>query len=414
MLPDDFKGALVRVTRGKGATQERKIVTNDATTLTVTPPWTVDPDSTSFFVVADGTWKFGGVAIGSPADIEVPNRPGTTVEISGRSANVQDHESAYELNPETRWQIGGGLDGGLDADTPPAPVFGLNLTGQGTVELLGIGFTDLSNTHTIAAGTLSLFFWDELSGPTTYALSAAMTDSDGTISITPAGTAAVGTLLQIEREILEVTEVLPDGLQYSVIRGSHGSTASAHGESSPLYHLKRSTAIVPFVRGFFGSEASGSYSHSLFLPDVRIGAAELFMTNAIGGGPVTGVSFGATVDEGLRTLSGGQMSIQVEGYLAIENNAAPPLVIDQAHAPRDMFAVVREAPSGGDVELTLRQGSSAYCSLTIPDGATISNVVNGFGLPPLAADSQLNLDIASVPGAPNTLPGRNLTVTIRL
>ena len=79
-----------------------------------------------------------------------------------------------------------------------------------------------------------------------------------------------------------------------------------------------------------------------------------------------------------------------------------------------VFAVVREAPSGGAIELNLRQGSTGYCTLTIPDGATISNVVNGFGLTPLAADSRLNLDIASVPGAPNTLPGRNLTVTIRL
>ena len=34
-----------------------------------------------------------------------------------------------------------------------------------------------------------------------------------------------------------------------------------------------------------------------------------------------------------------------------------------------------------------------YCTLTIADGATISNAVNGFGLPPLAAKSQLSLDI---------------------
>ena len=62
MLADNFKGALVRVTRGTGATQERVVVTNTDTTLTVTPPWQVEPDSTSYFVVADGTWKFGGVS----------------------------------------------------------------------------------------------------------------------------------------------------------------------------------------------------------------------------------------------------------------------------------------------------------------------------------------------------------------
>ena len=69
----------------------------------------------------------------------------------------------------TRWQIGGD-SGGVDTDTPPQPVFGLNLAGQGTIELVGIGFTDLTNTHTIMAGTLSLFSWNELSSPTTFTL----------------------------------------------------------------------------------------------------------------------------------------------------------------------------------------------------------------------------------------------------
>jgi hypothetical protein len=64
--------------------------------------------------------------------------------------------------------------------------------------------------------------------------------------------------------------------------------------------------------------------------------------------------------------------------------------------------------------LQLRQNATVYCTLTIVDGATTSNVVDGFGLPPLTADSQVSLDILSVPGAANTLPGRDLTVTIRL
>jgi hypothetical protein len=52
--------------------------------------------------------------------------------------------------------------------------------------------------------------------------------------------------------------------------------------------------------------------------------------------------------------------------------------------------------------------------LTIPEGETISNVVSGFGLAPLAADARLYLDVTNVPGAPNTLPGRDLTVTLRM
>jgi hypothetical protein len=413
MLPDNFKDALVRVTRGTGATQERRVVANSDTTLTVTPPFRVEPDSTSYFAVADGTWKFGGVSGSSPVEFEVPNMPGATVEVSGRSANVHDQESAYELNPLTRWQIGGS-SGGVDLDTPPQPVFGLNLAGQGTVELVGVGFATLANTHTIEAGTLGLFHWDELSSPTTYALTSGAIATDTSVALSPAGSAAVGDLIQIEGEILEVTGVIDSGAEYQVTRGSYGSTAVGHDSGKLLYHLRRSVAIIPFVRGFFGSPASGAFSYSMFLPEVRIGAAELYMTNAVGGGLVSQATFGATVDQGLRTLGGGQISIQVQGYLAIQNSAAPPLVIEDSHAARDIFAVLREAPDGGAVEMQLRQNDTVYCTLTIADGATISNVVSGFGLPALAAAARLNLDVTSVPTAAGTLPGRDLTVTIRL
>ncbi len=177
-LANDFTGALVRVTRGTGAGQEQVVVSNTTTTLTVSPPWTVTPDSSSFFVVAEGTWNFAGVALSSPVEFDVPNHPGAAVEISGRSANVFDQESAYELNPLTRWQIGGALGGGVDTDTPPLPTFGLSLPGQGTIELAGIGFSNLANTHTISAGTLSLFYWNELASPTLFSLAAAIGTGD--------------------------------------------------------------------------------------------------------------------------------------------------------------------------------------------------------------------------------------------
>ncbi len=412
MLLNDFAGTVVRITRGTGTTQERSVVSNSATTLTVAPAWTVPPDSTSYFVVANSTWNFGGLGATSPVQVQVPNQAGTTVEISGRSANVLDQESAEELNPLTRWQIGGAGGGGVDTDVPPQPIFGLNLAGQGTIDLVGIAFTSLINTHTILAGTLTLFYWNELSSPSTFTVGSAVISTDTTIQLNVAGPASVGDLIQIDAEILEVTGVA--GLHYTVTRGSHGSAAAAHALAVPVYHLQRDVTIVPFVPNFFGSPASGSYSESVFLPDVRVGAAEFFVTNLRGGGPVATAAFGATVDQGLRTLSGGQFSIQVEGYLAIQTDAAPPLVLEDSHAPRDIFAVVREAPSGGPIELHLRQNSTVYCTLTIPDGTTSSDAISGFGLPALLVNSQVSLDITSVPGAADTLPGRDLTVTIRL
>ncbi len=414
MLPDDFAGTVVRITRGTGATQERAVVSNNATTLTVTPAWTVQPDSTSFFVVANSTWNFGGLGATSPVDIEVPNQTGATVEISGRSANVLNAESAAALNPLTRWQISGAGGSGVDGDMPPQPVFGLNLAGQGAIDLIGISFPSLTNTHTISAGTLMLFFWNELSSPSTFTLSGAVAATDTMIALNAAGPASPGDLIQIEGEVLQVVLAQTGGLQYQVTRGSHGSIAAAHAAGALIYHLQENVTIVPFVTDFFGSPASGSYSASIFLPDIRVGAAEFFVTNVRGNSPVGTAAFGATVDQGLRTLAGGQLSIQVEGYLAIQTDAAPLLVIEDSYAARDIFAVVAEAPSGGPIELQLIQGSTVYCTLTIADGANSSNSIDGFGLPPLLAESHMTLNITAVPAAAGTLPGRDLTVTIRL
>jgi hypothetical protein len=140
----------------------------------------------------------------------------------------------------------------------------------------------------------------------------------------------------------------------------------------------------------------------------------MFVTNMRGNSETATAAFTASTDFGLRTLSGGQMSIQVEGYLAIQSDVAPPLVVEDGHSVRDVFAVVREAPAGAPIELRLRQNSEDYCTLIIPAGANYSNVVHGFGLAPLAAGAQIALDIVSVGLASAGSPGRDLTVTLRL
>jgi len=57
-----------------------------------------------------------------PIEFDVPNRVGATIHLSGRSANVNDRECAYELSPLTRWRIGGSTTS-LDSDRPGPPVF---------------------------------------------------------------------------------------------------------------------------------------------------------------------------------------------------------------------------------------------------------------------------------------------------
>jgi hypothetical protein len=414
MLPNEYNGATVRISKGMGAGQERTVVGSTATTITVTLKWDIEPDATSVFLVADSAWQFGASSSASPVSFTVPNRTGATVQVSGRAANVRDDETAFELSPLTRWRISGTTGDDVDADVPGKPTFGLFSIGGGVVELQAIGFTDLTNTRTIAAGTFTLAYWNELNGPSLMKLSAAIAATDTTLSLATAATAQTGDPIQVEQEIMVVQQPLSNGTSVQVTRGSHGSTAAAHAAQTPVYFLERKTFIAAFAKDFFGSPASGSYSYPVSISDARVAAAELFVTNSQGSSAVARRAFTATTDFGLRTLSGGQFSIQVEGPLAIQTNAAPLLSVESAHSVRDVYASVKDAPTAAPIQLQVTQNGAPYCQLTIPVGAVASNIVDGFALGPLAAKAQVGLDITSVAQTLGSTPGRDLTVTIRL
>ncbi len=411
MVPDEHKGMTVRITAGRGAGQEAIVLSNDETTLTLSSNWVVEPDGTSKFCVAESAWHFAVQTTASPVEFEVPNRGGATIHIVGRSANVFGDECSLELSPVTRWRIGGAS---VDADKPDAPVFGLSVVGRGNAELLAIGFPSLENTRSITAGTFSVGYWDELKSPNPYELAAPMDEETEYVELNAPGPGQAGHWLQVGREIMVISEVLDDGQRYRVVRASHESPLSSHDAGEKVYHLDRKVFVLPFVRDFFGSPASGNYSFPFYLPNARIALGELFVTNSRGHSETSRFSFTSLVDGGLRTLSGGQMSMQVEGYLAVQSNAVPTLIVDATQSVRDIFATVREAPALEPVVLELRQDSETYAVLTIPPGATISNVVDGFGLPPLRAGASLDLDIVAAPQGGAGNPGRDLTVTIRL
>lgn len=413
MPPDAYQGMTLRITRGKGAGQEQAIVSNTNTTLTLKSNWDTVPDASSYFVVAESGWRFGANGKASPVVFEIPNRTGATVHILGRAANINNAESPYELSTVTRWDIGGAGNGPPDGSVPAQPLFGIAMSphASGTVELSGVGFSDLSNTHTISAGTLSLYYWDELTGATTFSLASAIGAQDTSVTLNQPGTAQEGSYLQIEAEVLQVTGTANGGAQYTVTRGAHGTTAAAHSSQTPVYHLSRKVAIVPFVRNFFGSPASGSWSYPVFLPDARIASAELFVTNSQGDSPTGFIALTQTASAGLRTLSGGQISFQIEGFLAIQTSAAPEVVADAARSVRDVFAIVSQAPADAAIQLRVNQNGAAWCTLTIPSGGFISNSVNGFSLPPLIEGARLSLDVLSTG---QSTPGSNLTVVIRL
>src|SRR5579871_416821 len=406
-----YQGMVARITRGPGAGQERAIQSNTTTKLQLTSAWDTIPNSSSYFVVTEAEWHVAASGTTSPVQFQVVNRTGTIIHITGRAANARNEETPAELCTVTRWVIGG--SGATDAAAPPVPSFGLGIsqTAAGMLELSGVSFTDLTNTHTISAGTLTIYYWPELGGVQPGTLAQAVGATDTMITLSRAGTALPGTMVQLEAEVVQVAAVLNNGMQYQVTRGMDNSTATAHAAGVNLYELTKKIIIVPFAEDFFGSPYSGSWGYPIPLADCRVVSAELFVTNLIGNSPTGAICLTQTVDYGLRTLAGGQFSFQVDAFLAIETGATPDLIVENPHSVRDVYAVVRQAPSGGPIQLQINQNGVAYCNLTIPDGNTVSNTIDGATLPILTAGAQLSLDISMV-GPTN--PGADLTVVIRL
>lgn len=410
---NSHNGRRVRIVSGLGRGQERTIVSNTASELTVSPKWEVVPNNTSEFVIAEGSWRFGATAWASPVTMQIPNRRDAVLHIQGRSANASNAESSEQLAGQTRWLIGGAAGSGGDFGIPEAPIYGLTWRGQGTVELVGVSFFSLANTNTVESGTLILHYFDELAG-SRRVLSGAVDNATDTVDISIAGGGQVGDFIQIASEILRIEAVNGGGLSYVVSRGQLSTEAIAHTTGSVLWHLSRKAIIVTFPRSFFGSPASGAYSHAIYLPNARIAASQMFVTNRNGNSATRAVALTGSADYGLRTLSGGQFALQVEGHLAIQTSACPPLVVEDARSVRDIYAVVKDAPLGAPIELRLNRNGLAYTSLSIPALSTISNVVNGLELPPLDAGAIMTLDILSLGQGGETTPGRDLTVIIRL
>jgi len=380
----------------------------------VTPAWSVTPDATSIFVIAEPSWKFAAVSATSPAQFEVAYENGSVVQISGRGANVSNQEGTPDLCPLTRWTLGGEVS---DAGLPGTPEFSLSAPGGGELALTQVGFDDLTNTSSVSSGTLQLFSWNELNTPSTYALAANVDAISTTVSLVQVATPNAGQTIQVGTELMTVVTVYPVANTYTVVRAVLGSAATSHSSGDLVLHLDATSTVVAFATDFFENRASLNYLHTLSLPDVRICAAEFYVTNAFGDSQAQQTCYTLQPDGGLRTLSGGQFSVQVSGYLATQQDASPPLLIEASHAVRDIRAVVNQAATGYTISIDILQNGTEYCNLSIPSGQPTSTVLDGAALPALqdAAALTINVTLQVVSGyAGQISPGRDLTVTIRL
>ena len=173
---------------------------------------------------------------------------------------MSNHWKDWGLSPAGALAAGG--LGVSDTDVPPQPSFVASVAADGMLEFAGIGFPSLQNTQSISTGTFALYFRDELAGPSSTLLAAAVSAPDTTLTLSQAGSAQAGDFIQIENEVLLVDDVQGAGTQYTVQRGQCISTAATHAINTPVYHLQTRTVVVPFEKSFFGTTAGGAWSHA--------------------------------------------------------------------------------------------------------------------------------------------------------
>lgn len=408
-----WAGCVVRISRGKGAGQERTIAGHTDEVLTVTEDWVVVPDGTSFFTIVESGWKSIGVTQTDSIDFLVPNVAGEWVQVTGVAVNALGVESALREAIVTRFEVGGSAEAG-DGDVPGVATFGLSTDSRGGIEIGGLGFESLDNTRSIQAGTLRLHYWDELSSPSLLTLATDLPLDATSVSLSGHLGAEVGDLLQVGSELMRVLKVAADRMSCEVERGCYESAVGSHQAGEIVYPLLKHVAVLPFPAGFFGSAIASGYSQRLALPAARVAAAELFFTNSRGDGPATGQSYAMLLEGGLRTMSGGQYTIQYDGVPAVMSSMAPPLVVDARTAVRDVRARMSVAPMGEPVLARLMVNGAPYCDLTVAAGSRSSDVVSGWGRTPWKDGDELRVDIVSVGTSGGSDPGRDLTVTVRV
>lgn len=96
-------------------------------------------------------------------------------------------------------------------------------------------------------------------------------------------------------------------------RAQFGTNAEVHAAGAVIWALDRMVSTMSFPAGFFGSPASGSYSHRVTLRSARIGAAEFSVRNRHGESPAARNEYTSTSGQGMRTAQGAQFALQVEG-----------------------------------------------------------------------------------------------------
>ena len=143
--------------------------------------------------------------------------------------------------------------------------------------------------------------------------------------------------------------------------------------------------IMPFVDGFFGSPASGSYTVFDFLAGCADRRGGVFRDQRARQQSGDGDCRSARPRiKGCERFRAGSFRFKWKDTWRCRPTQRRRWWWKMTLAARDIFAVVNQAPYDRWIRrrsnCSCCKGARSYCTLTIADGATMSNVVDGFGL----------------------------------
>ena len=203
-------------------------------------------------------------------------------------------------------------------------------------------------------------------------------------------------MIQIEAEVLRVEAVLNEGTRYQVTRAMHTTSAASHAGGQRLFIIWRrqwrscrscetSSAVRP--------AAIGDIRFLCQMPGWQ--ARNCLSQTAWERAPRESYRLTQTIDCGLRTLAGGQYSLQVDGFLAIQTGQLRTWWWKR----RTQCAMSSRSSSrrrwGGPFKSRSTTPAEPIALSRFRMAATISNVVKGFGMPFLDAGSRIGMDITS-------------------
>jgi len=299
-----------------------------------------------------------------------------------------------------------------DTGVAGAPSFGVGVATMGQLQISGLGFADTSNTASITSGTAQIWYVDETAG-VDFTVSDPMDAAVKTLTASGPLPTSVPYYLLIDGEVVQVTAAA--GAVGTVVRGQLSSAAAGHDTGAVCRTVVSKTVVFPLPLGFIGTEAAGQWALDVPLRCGLVVAVSMLVTNGAGNSPATlnNYSSGFT-DNGLRVLSGGQITFSVPGLLAVQAGAAPAAVLPASTSVRDIFATLNQSgvgwPTGAAVVAKVRISGQVVATLTIPLGQAVSNVILGNYLY-IAAGQVVTCDVTQVG---STYPGAGLTVMVRL